>query len=252
MVPNALGQDVQHVPGVIQDEDHKPEENGNEKSELRQGFDSPVNTERNTCGGDGSNDPDDNQRSVGNDFTGCILRNYLQTCQTCHDLHCTQTQAGAHAKHDNDDGHSVDDVADPAVDLVADHGVQARAHGHGQTLQVATEAHQHCNQAVYAPSMQTPVVQRQIDCLLGLLIVSVVASSSISIAGQVVQGLRDPVKEKSNCNPTRINHHEIRHIAELRLGIFRSQFHMTKLVVHDKEENDPNILGTDVQPSERP
>lgn len=91
--------------------------------------------------------------------------------QACVQLHDPEPEGGADAEHGRDDGERVDELAQPAVDLLAEDGLEARAFVHGQVEPERDQAEQQAVDGLDAEGVQAPVEHGHVQRVDGPLVV---------------------------------------------------------------------------------
>ena len=126
VIADALDQQVQDVPGIIVQEDHEHEKHTDREADLAETPDADFEPADYREGRQGGDAPDDD------DLVGAVLCDVaVESLEAAVELNHTQAKARAHSEHRTDNGNRIDEVAEQAVNLVAEQGVEAGADGHG-------------------------------------------------------------------------------------------------------------------------
>src|SRR5699024_8772798 len=115
-----------HEQGGTDDDDEDEQQHRHDDVDVRQHLDALVQSQRHRDRGQSADDVDDDQLPQG------VLRNADHLGQTAVDLQGAQTDGDGDAEDGADDGDDVDELADGTVDLLAEDGLEDRAHPWGQ------------------------------------------------------------------------------------------------------------------------
>ena len=126
VIADALDQQVQDVPAIIVQEDHEHEKHADSEADLAEPPDADFKPADHGEGRQGGDAPDDD------DLVGSVFFDVaVESLEAAVELNHTQAEARAHSEHRTDNGNRVDQVAQQAVNPVAEQGVEAGADGHG-------------------------------------------------------------------------------------------------------------------------
>ena len=170
VVACALDNHVEEIPGVVVEEDHQEEEHASGETDLAETTDANFHASYDRDGSHAGDAPNDDDLIV-----DVVFDLAAESPQATVHLHGTNTKTGAHTEHGSNDGNYVDQISQDAVYLVTKQRVEAGAQCHGQSSVVCHVGQQETNNHVDDPSMDSPVEEGDVDCILGALIVRVPA-----------------------------------------------------------------------------
>jgi len=167
--------------------------------------------------------------------------------ESCVQLHDAEPEGGADAEHGRDDGERVDELAQPAVDLLAEDGLEAGAFVHGQVEPERHEAEQQAVDRLHAEGVQAPVEHGQVERVdRALVVVRVVVAVRAHL---VPDRLGHALEGQAHCHAGREQHREPREVRVVRPGLFEAEFDVGLLGEEQVEqEEDPDLLGAHLGP----
>src|SRR5699024_10540701 len=114
--PQSFEHSLGHEQGGTEDDDEDEQQHRHDDVDVRQHLDALVQSQRHRDRGQSADDADDDQLPQG------VLGNADHLGQTAVDLQGAQTDGHGDAEDGADDGDDVDELADGAVDLLAEDG----------------------------------------------------------------------------------------------------------------------------------
>ena len=135
--------------------------------------------------------------------------------------------------------------------VVTDERVEARLHGERESHPMSHEGNEKSHNGIYNRAMEAPVVQSDQDGFLSQLVVRSRRIGAVPILPSVViHALSHSIEEQACADTASEQHGEPGHVVVLGLAVVRTQPDVAVVHVHNDDEYEPRVLGTDVQPRE--
>ena len=177
-----LNPQVDDVGGVVHDDGDEEEDEAEPETDLADPPDAVLDAGEDGDGGDGRDAPDGDHLDA-DVVAGDVA---VEDVEALVDLDGAESEAGADAEQRGNDGDTVDQVARPAEDLVADERIKAGLHGEWKAEAVGHEGEGEADHGVDDPGMEAPVVEGQVDGVLGQAVVGEGRVGTVSGRGGVM------------------------------------------------------------------
>ena len=168
VITNALNVNVEYVPSVFGKESNQHQEHPEGETDFTQATDSNLEATDHWGCSACSNAPNDDDL-----IFDCDLNLVEKAVKTGIHLNNTDAQTGTNAKHCAYHREDVYCISHPTIDLFTNERIEASAHGHGKAFSVTHKGEEKTNNNVHDPTVDAPVKQGNIHCVLSKLIVAI-------------------------------------------------------------------------------
>mmetsp|Transcript_73382 Transcript_73382/g.194963 ORF Transcript_73382/g.194963 Transcript_73382/m.194963 type:complete len:222 (+) Transcript_73382:1499-2164(+) len=170
VIPQGLHHEVQQVPRVVHEEHRNQQEIAHDKGGLGEAFHASADTGYHRKGSNTCNYHDNDGGGSSSLIGVHVMCQPPKSPHARHGLLRTQAEGGAESSDDRHDGDHVDKVSKPSPGRPAKEWRQCASEAQRQTLAIGYQPHADCRHGVHDPSLQPPMEDREVHCVLQHLI----------------------------------------------------------------------------------